>query len=169
MQELQVFITDQYRLLSNQIDDRLLNKRFDDVIQEQRESRGVIQPTNVVLETTDTNIGKPEINKKEDNAQPKQQATARNSSNHQKNPIQQTNIEYKYSIGTKRHRPNKNKEKEEIPDVAMPYESLSPDSVSNGTTLCEFLYHSIDNISRLTIICRVFGQYCPVHQFNIIG
>uniref|UniRef100_K3YNE8 Aminotransferase-like plant mobile domain-containing protein n=1 Tax=Setaria italica TaxID=4555 RepID=K3YNE8_SETIT len=38
MQELQEFITNQYRLLSNQIDDRFnaLNKRFDDVIQEQR-------------------------------------------------------------------------------------------------------------------------------------
>nr|TKW22601.1 hypothetical protein SEVIR_4G239400v2 [Setaria viridis] len=40
MQELQVFITNQYRLLSNQIDDRFnaLNKWFDDVIQEQRVS-----------------------------------------------------------------------------------------------------------------------------------
>ncbi|KAK8450861.1 hypothetical protein SEVIR_6G114815v4 [Setaria viridis] len=111
-----------------------------------------------MLQAMETHIGKPEINIKEDKEQPKHKTTARNPSKRQKKPIQQTNIQYEYNIGTKRHRPNKNKEKEEILDVAMPDEPLSTDSTSNGTTPCEFLYQYIDNISHLTIIRRVFDQ-----------
>lgn len=118
----------------------------------------MVQHTNVLLEATDTHIGKPEMNIKEDKAQPKQKTTSRNPSNRQKKPIQQTNIQYEYNIGTKRHRPNKNKEKEEIPDVAMPDEPLSTDSTSNGTTPCESLYQYIEDIIHLTIMRRVFDQ-----------
>jgi hypothetical protein len=56
-----------------------------------------------------------------------------------KKSIQETNINYEYNIVTKRPRPNKNKDKQQVQDeVPMPYQLHPDESMSQGTTPCEF-------------------------------
>ncbi|CAO2203301.1 unnamed protein product [Urochloa humidicola] len=142
MQGLIAFFTNQFMLLKNHIDARFnaLENRLT-VIEEQHESRRVEEPIIDMQETSDTDIGNPGMNiKVEGKAQPKKQGTARNRPKRQKKPIQETNVDYEYNIATKRPRPTKNKDKEEVQDgAAKPYQPPYDENTSQGTTPYEFI------------------------------